>query len=65
MSGYELRQSENLMVLGGLRDFCIETMDLPAFSVACGRGLKTPPDDELFYVYSRLREMLFLMPTLI
>ncbi len=65
MSGYDLRQSEELLEQGGLRDFCIAGMDLAAFSVACGRGLKTPPGDELFYVYSRLREMLFLMPTLV
>ncbi len=65
LSGYELKQPEGALAYGSLRDFCIEVLGLPAFTVALGKKENIPSGDDLFYHYTRLREMLFLMPTFV
>ncbi len=62
-SGYELASGEEAVAT--LSDFCICERNLPAFTVRCGLGKSPLPPSDAFYLYTRLRKMLFLSLTLI
>ncbi len=64
-SEYRLAPMENEGEFGRLSDFCIVERNLPAFTVRCGKGEAPLPLSEAFYLYTRLRKMLFLSLTLI
>ena len=64
-SGYALDKSEEGEDFATLSDFCIVERNLPAFTVYCGKGESSLSANEAFYLYTRLRKMLFLSLTLI
>lgn len=65
MSGYRLCEPEAESSYCGLTDWCIDELNIPSFTVECGRGSNPLPLDDLFLIYARLREMLFMTPSLI
>ena len=64
-SGYALAKKDESEEFATLSDFCIVEKNLPAFTLYCGKGESPLPPNEVFYLYTRLRKMLFLSLTLI
>ncbi|MBE6545978.1 MAG: peptidase M14 [Ruminococcaceae bacterium] len=65
LSGYTLASAEGMAAYGGLSDWCAEELELPAFTVECGKGKNPLPVKDGFPIYLRIRKLLFLAPTLI
>jgi len=65
MSGYTLAEPEGPASFGGLTDWAIRELNIPAFTVECGRGTNPLPLSANFGIYTRLREMLFTAPILV
>jgi len=65
MCGYRLGKPEGMAAYGGLTDWCVEEMALPAFTVECGKGNNPLPISERFGIYTRLRRMLFSAPMMV
>lgn len=59
-SGYELSEPEGLAVGGGFKDWFIEELGRPAFTVECGKGKNPLLLSDFSAIYERIREMLFL-----
>lgn len=62
--GYTMNEAEGLASYGGLTDWCIETCNIPAVTLECGKGTNPLPVSAFFPIYARLREVLFVSPTL-
>ena len=65
MSGYSLCLPEESASYCGLTDWCIEELNIPSFTIECGKGQNPLPLSDFFLIYSKLRELLFCTPTLI
>ncbi len=65
MSGYRLSIPEGSACYGGLLDWCINKMELPAFTFECGKGENPLPLTDYFRIYSDMRQILFTAPTMI
>lgn len=59
-SGYELVDNAGMCSHGGFKDWFIETMGRPAFTVEIGKGKNPLPVSELDSIYARIEEMLTL-----
>jgi g-D-glutamyl-meso-diaminopimelate peptidase len=64
ITGYRLSVSEGLASFGGLTDWCVQKLDLPSFTVECGRGKNPLPISDHFPIYTRLRKIFFTFPTM-
>ena len=63
-TGYTLAAPEGAAAYGGLTDFCIQKLGIPAFTFECGKG-KTPlPQSDLPLLYAETREALFTFPSM-
>lgn len=65
LTGYQLSQAEGLAAYGGLTDWCIQKLDLPSFTIECGKGSNPLPLRNAFPIYARLRELMFSIPILL
>ncbi len=65
MTGYPLRHPDGMAAYGGLTDWCIEALGIPSFTLECGKGENPLPPEDAFGIYAKVREALFLTPTLI
>ncbi len=65
LSGYRLSTAEGLASYGGLTDWCIQKLNLPSFTIECGKGRNPLPLRDAFPIYARLRELLFSIPVLL
>lgn len=61
LSGYTLSEPTGTAVGGGLKDWIIEELHRPAFTVEVGLGENPLPDSDLDSIYDRLEEMLTAM----
>jgi g-D-glutamyl-meso-diaminopimelate peptidase len=50
---------------GGLLDWCIQSLGIPAFTLECGKGENPLPLTDASPIYARLRMLLFTLPTLV
>lgn len=64
LCGYRLSEADGMASYGGLTDWCIETCGIPSVTVECGKGINPLPIHDFFPIYARLREALFVAPTL-
>ena len=62
-SGYLPEIAEGLSSSGGLTDWCIRSLGIPAFTLECGIGKSPLPISQLKQIYGDLRDILFLFPT--
>ena len=62
-SGYHPEVAEGLSSCGGLTDWCIRSLGIPAFTLECGTGKNPLPISQLKQIYTDLRDLLFLFPT--
>jgi g-D-glutamyl-meso-diaminopimelate peptidase len=65
ISGYKLSRPEGSAAYGGLLDFCIGELKLPAFTIECGKGKNPLPLGDYLSIYADLKELLFIAPTMI
>ena len=65
MSGYSLSEAMGMASFGGLTDWAIRELNLPSFTIECGKGVNPLPLDTHFSIYTAIREMLFTAPILI
>ncbi len=65
MSGYSLCYPEKDSSYCGLTDWCIEELNIPSFTIECGKGKNPLPISDSFLIYAKLRELLFCTPTII
>ncbi len=65
LTGYRLGKAEGLASFGGLSDWCIQKLELPAFTLECGKGTNPLPLQSAFPIYATLRELLFSIPVLL
>ncbi len=65
LCGYRLSKPEGPACYGGLTDWCIRSLNIPSFTIECGKGENPLPLDEYFCVYAALRQMLFEAPLLL
>ena len=64
LTGYHLSEATGTAAFGGLTDWCITKQQIPSITMECGKGVNPLPSSSLFPIYSRIREALFLAPTL-
>lgn len=65
LSDYRLGEAEGLASYGGLTDWCVQALGLPAFTLECGKGHNPLPFSALSDIYVHLRDALFSFPTLL
>lgn len=65
MCGYTPKEPEGMAAYGGLTDWCMEEMAIPAFTVECGKGNNPLPITDCFGIYARIRQMLFSAPIMV
>lgn len=65
MSGYTLCSPDERSSYCGLTDWCIDELNIPSFTIECGKGKNPLPISDCFLIYAKLRELLFCTPTLI
>ncbi len=64
LTGYKISEAEGAAAYGGLTDWCIQKQDIPALTLECGKGVNPLPLADQDAIYYRLRETLFIAPTL-
>ena len=65
LSGYRLSVAEGMAAYGGLTDWCIRELNLPAFTLECGRGVNPLPYRECLPIYVTIRRLLWQFPLLL
>jgi g-D-glutamyl-meso-diaminopimelate peptidase len=65
LTGYSLGIPEGLSAYSGLLDYCIQSLNIPAVTLECGKGKNPLPHEQYFCVYAAIRELLFEAPQLI
>lgn len=65
LCGYRLAEPEGPAAYGGLTDWCIRSLNLPSFTVECGKGENPLPLGEYFCVYAAMRQLFFEAPLLL
>lgn len=58
LSGYKLSEPEGLAVGGGFKDWFIEKIERPGFTIEIGKGKNPLPLDDINQVYQKLHDML-------
>ena len=59
LSGYRLCRAEGPSAYGGLTDYVVEELGIPAFTFECGKGVNPLPLSDAILIYANLRRMLF------
>ena len=65
LCGYQLSTPDGMAAYGGLTDWCIRSLGIPAFTVECGKGVNPLPAEHYFCIYAALRQMFFEAPLLL
>ena len=65
MTGYALADTEGTASYGGLTDWLISELDMPSFTIECGKGENPLPVSDMGKIYLSLRELLFSFPVLL
>lgn len=63
LTGYAVDEATGLASFGGLTDWCVQKLQLPSFTVECGKGVNPLPIACAASVYAQLRNLLFTFPT--
>ena len=64
LTKYSLCEPSDTAAYGGLTDWLVSKLDLPSFTLECGRGKSPLPMSDLGKIYTDLRETLFTFPIL-
>ena len=61
----DYRFGKGMAAYGGLTDWCIRSLQIPSFTLECGKGENPLPLEEYFCVYAALRQLFFEAPLLL
>lgn len=61
LSGYRLAKNDSLYSHGGLKDYCIEKLKIPSFTIEIGKGENPLPLEDLLPIYEKIEKMLVAM----
>lgn len=64
MTSYKLSTPDDTASYGGLTDWLIKELNIPAFTIECGKGENPLPVSQIARIYLDLRETLFTFPIL-
>lgn len=64
ITGYKTAMPDGAAAYGGLTDFCIQKLGIPAFTIECGKGTNPLPKSDLPLLYREMRKALFTFPTM-
>lgn len=64
LTGCKFAVPEGAAAYGGLTDFCMQKLGIPAFTFECGKGKNPLPPSDLPLLYAEIREALFTFPTM-
>ena len=64
LTGYKISEADGPAAHGGLSDWCVQKQGLTALTLECGKGVNPLPLTDHEAIYERLRETLFVAPTL-
>ena len=64
LCGYPIRDAEGSASYGGLTDWVIREMNVPSYTLECGKGENPLDIKQAKSIYHRLRELLFTFPIL-
>ena len=64
LTGYRLAAPDGAAAYGGLTDYCIEALGIPAFTLECGKGQNPLPPADAPILYGEVRRALFGFPLL-
>ncbi len=65
MSGYSMQKDFEIVTNGGFMGFCIEELNIPSFNLMVGKSKDGILVESTFEIYTKIREMLFSLPTLV
>ncbi len=64
LTGYKRAVPQGAAAYGGLTDYCIQKLGIPAFTLECGKGKNPLPPCDTMPIYLEIRKALFMFPTL-
>lgn len=64
LTGYPLCETEGSACYGGLTDYAINDLNIPSYTLECGKGENPLDIKQGKLIYSKLRELLFTFPIL-
>ena len=64
LTGYRIAEPSGAAAYGGLTDYCIEKLGIPAFTLECGKGKNPLPPADAPILYGEIRKALFGFPML-
>ena len=64
ITGYKCAMPSGAAAYGGLTDYCIQKLGIPAFTIECGKGKNPLPPSETLPIYLEMRKALFTFPSL-
>lgn len=64
LTGYKRAVPEGAAAYGGLTDYCIQKLGIPAFTIECGKGKNPLPPRDTLPIYLEMRKAMFVFPTL-
>ena len=64
MCGYPLRETEGSASYGGLTDYAVGKLNIPSYTIECGKGENPLDITQGKSIYARLYELLFSFPIL-
>lgn len=64
LTGYKRAVPSGAAAYGGLTDYCIQKLGIPAFTIECGKGENPLPPSDTLPIYLEMRKALFVFPTL-
>jgi g-D-glutamyl-meso-diaminopimelate peptidase len=64
LTGYLLSSPEGIASYGGFKDWCIDELNIPAFTIEAGFGKNPLPAEDGPLIYRKLKKMLFELPQL-
>ena len=65
LSGYTPAVPQGSAAYGGLLDWCLRTIQCPAFTLECGKGHNPLPLEHASAIYARLRPLFFALPRMV
>ncbi len=63
LTGYTVQEAKGLASYSGLTDWCVQKLQLPSFTLECGKGVNPLPIEKANDIYAVLRNLLFTFPT--
>ena len=64
LTGYKRAKPCGAAAYGGLTDYCIQKLGIPAFTIECGKGKNPLPPSDAVPIYLEMRKALFIFASM-